>query len=834
MFGKSLPVRIAVFSSLIGGLSVLVCAIVFGVIQKEQIENQVIAEGRQSAERFSSWTLGYFYQQGNLLHLETQQKFLAASPNVIYSYIVRENGVIDVGVDGVSSTDIGQKKQTWEKELPLAFDQTVAVSFDADTEMVKKYPKRVDVGDSVTLVGFPLSCPERSQACAQLRVALVPESAQAIVGQLNFTLILFGLLASMLTGLSVFFSAQQQVIPLVRIAELMRLAQQTDLSETDHVRASLVAGAEDETEEITTLKNSLKRYLLVLESSTAHEAIARSTQAFAHDVRKPFSMFKALIESIESTSNISEIRAILRSGLADISSAMASVDAMITDMMQIGNEGELSLDEADPGALIQASVREVSLIFPRSNVSFEYDLQHRHMVKVDTVRFSRVFSNILGNAFQAMNEQGEIYFKTRDVNDGIEFVVGNRGSYIEPNVIGRLFDVFYTSGKRGGTGLGLAIVKKIIERHGGTIRCISMRDDACPQGRVEFIFSVSCGREISGPANFHWVKNSSDVLKSFSNLTEGNPQSGVSPEDVSESSDQLVRKLTDLLARFPVKPVLVIADDEAVYRNSLLNMLRSFGPCASLLDVRVAATALDAEQLVARESPAVLIQDIDLGKNSDNGLELVKRARAAGFKGYICIHSNRLLVDESFEAMKAGADSVLPKPMSRIHLLQILDAGLQRAYSESMALEVQRQDENGSPEAGHFSDSQPRLAYVDDSSFLLFVMKNRFQKYADVSIFRSSQELWSTLSEGAKTPDYHLVLLDYYLTGDAAVTGVAVALELRARGYLGPIVLMSDVVLPQDELDSSLFAGQLPKTAEWWDVLKFLPTRASTPHHTAG
>ncbi|NBX18273.1 MAG: hypothetical protein EBR09_12995, partial [Proteobacteria bacterium] len=71
MLGKSLPVRISVWSSLFGGLSVLVCAFVFGWSQKLQIERQVIAEGRQYAERFTTWTLGYFYQQDNLLHLQT-------------------------------------------------------------------------------------------------------------------------------------------------------------------------------------------------------------------------------------------------------------------------------------------------------------------------------------------------------------------------------------------------------------------------------------------------------------------------------------------------------------------------------------------------------------------------------------------------------------------------------------------------------------------------------------------------------------------------------------------------------------------------------------------
>jgi two-component system sensor histidine kinase KdpD len=53
-------------------------------------------------------------------------------------------------------------------------------------------------------------------------------------------------------------------------------------------------------------------------------------------------------------------------------------------------------------------------------------------------------------------------------------VIKDKGPGIPAEVREKIFDKFYTVGKRRGTGLGLAICKGIIEAHNGEIRVLDI------------------------------------------------------------------------------------------------------------------------------------------------------------------------------------------------------------------------------------------------------------------------------------------------------------------------------------------------------------------------
>jgi signal transduction histidine kinase len=87
---------------------------------------------------------------------------------------------------------------------------------------------------------------------------------------------------------------------------------------------------------------------------------------------------------------------------------------------------------------------------------------------------SQVWLNIINNALQACQTQCEILIGYERQDNVHLITLSNNGPKIPKDIIGRIFDEFFTTKRRGeGTGLGLNIVRKIVEKHGGEIFCTS-------------------------------------------------------------------------------------------------------------------------------------------------------------------------------------------------------------------------------------------------------------------------------------------------------------------------------------------------------------------------
>jgi signal transduction histidine kinase len=82
----------------------------------------------------------------------------------------------------------------------------------------------------------------------------------------------------------------------------------------------------------------------------------------------------------------------------------------------------------------------------------------------------QVFSNLIGNAVEALPPRGTLQLRARRLDGEAHIVVADNGHGIPAAVQPRIFDPFFTTKREHGTGLGLAITKAIVERHRGRIR----------------------------------------------------------------------------------------------------------------------------------------------------------------------------------------------------------------------------------------------------------------------------------------------------------------------------------------------------------------------------
>ncbi len=118
------------------------------------------------------------------------------------------------------------------------------------------------------------------------------------------------------------------------------------------------------------------------------------------------------------------------------------------------------LDETFPLVEHQVSLENIKIIK-------KYD-PHSPKVLSDSSQLKQVFINLILNAQQAMPQGGKLYIATKKKKDSIEVKFRDTGCGIPKEDIGKVFDPFFTSDKKG-IGMGLFVSHGIIEKHRGSI-----------------------------------------------------------------------------------------------------------------------------------------------------------------------------------------------------------------------------------------------------------------------------------------------------------------------------------------------------------------------------
>jgi C4-dicarboxylate-specific signal transduction histidine kinase len=91
----------------------------------------------------------------------------------------------------------------------------------------------------------------------------------------------------------------------------------------------------------------------------------------------------------------------------------------------------------------------------------------------DRVQLQQVVLNLLLNGLEAMSavvdRPRELVISTqKEATDRVHVAVQDSGSGMDPHLVHRMFEAFYTT-KRGGMGMGLSISRTIVEQHGGRL-----------------------------------------------------------------------------------------------------------------------------------------------------------------------------------------------------------------------------------------------------------------------------------------------------------------------------------------------------------------------------
>lgn len=190
--------------------------------------------------------------------------------------------------------------------------------------------------------------------------------------------------------------------------------------------------------------------------------IGQLTSRLAHDLRNPLSVITsdiAMLKFVDKDNDEQRMRSYAR-----LDHAIRQINSQISDTLDFIRQSPLKLGEYSLVYILKNSIE--NMVIP-STVKIELPEKDAKII-CDETKISVVFSNIIFNAIQAMNENGKIKTRISDDIDKTVIEFEDTGPGIPEEILPEIFNLLFTT-KSEGTGLGLATCKSVVEQHHGTI-----------------------------------------------------------------------------------------------------------------------------------------------------------------------------------------------------------------------------------------------------------------------------------------------------------------------------------------------------------------------------
>ena len=187
-----------------------------------------------------------------------------------------------------------------------------------------------------------------------------------------------------------------------------------------------------------------------------------------HEIKVPLSgiigMAEVALEEEDASKNKSYLMDIL-----NCAQRISEIVGGLRSYSRITKKEEQSL--VDIHKVLEDSLKMVRLAIKTTSVEVIKRFQSVEKIEANMGEIQEVFTNLITNAFQAMNgKEGRLILSTRSLKDSIEVKVSDNGIGIPQKHLNKIFDPFFTTKNPGeGMGLGLNIVSRIITKYKGTI-----------------------------------------------------------------------------------------------------------------------------------------------------------------------------------------------------------------------------------------------------------------------------------------------------------------------------------------------------------------------------
>jgi signal transduction histidine kinase len=225
-----------------------------------------------------------------------------------------------------------------------------------------------------------------------------------------------------------------------------------------------------------------------LKESERFVAIGQTAGMVGHDIRNPLQGILSdvyLVKSDLSLMQDSSEKNNIQESLTEMEKNIEYINKIVADLQDFARPlrpivQDMDLDSVIDEVLLKSPIPENIEISSQVN-------EGAKRIVADPVLLTRVLTNLITNAVQAMPEGGKLSVNAYRERENVVVSVEDTGAGIPEEVKPKLFTPLFTT-KSKGQGFGLAAVKRLIESLGGSVRFESEKGKG-----TKFILSLPQG-----------------------------------------------------------------------------------------------------------------------------------------------------------------------------------------------------------------------------------------------------------------------------------------------------------------------------------------------------
>jgi len=192
--------------------------------------------------------------------------------------------------------------------------------------------------------------------------------------------------------------------------------------------------------------------------------IGRLSGSIVHDLRNPLAAIyggaEMLVDGDLPPAHVKRLA-------GNIYRASRRIQEMLQDLLNVSRGKSGSPEMCRLREVASAACDSLAAAAEAQSVTVQLSIPPEIELPLERSRMERAFVNLVGNALEAMPEGGEVRISAA-LEDGSAVVhVEDTGTGIAPEIRSKLFQPFFSVGKRNGLGLGLALSRQTVQDHGG-------------------------------------------------------------------------------------------------------------------------------------------------------------------------------------------------------------------------------------------------------------------------------------------------------------------------------------------------------------------------------